>query len=104
MAGLRVGGANVDIVCDLGGFGLVRILSPRFIDWKGRSCSMSGLSCCGGHVVIPSDWEGETSTNWMMRDWRGACSSAAGVGCVGASLVSDSDVESSISDGHTSTL
>ena len=65
---------------------------------------MSGLGCCGGHVVIPSDWEGETLTHWMMCDWCGACSSAAGVGCVGASLVSDSEVESSMSDGHTSTL
>ena len=68
---------------------------------------MSGLSCNGGHVVISSEWEGETSTSWMMCDCCGtfsSSSSASGVGCVGASLVTDSDVESSMSDGQTSTL
>ena len=58
----------------------------------------------GGHGMMSSEWDGETSTSWTMCDWFGVVSSAMGVGCVGTVLVSDSDVESSMSEGQTSTL
>ena len=105
-------GARVEVVCccslcvsDLGGFGLGRegVFAKNHVP-KERSCSRSGLDCGGGHGIVSSEWEGETSTSWTMCVWFEVVSSAIGVGCVGTVLVSDSEVESSMSEGQTSTL
>ena len=41
--------------------------------------------------MVSSEWEGETSTCWLMCDPRGVASPAIGVGWVVKGLVSDSD-------------
>ena len=100
---LSVAAACVSVIW-VGSDWVGRVFSPRVMARKERSCSRSGLDCGGGHGIVSSEWEGETSTSWTMCVWFEVVSSAIGVGCVGTELVSDSDVESSMSEGQTSTL